>query len=853
MKGITLRKSAFYATLALTFGLAVPAGAQTAAPEAAPADSAADVEEIVVTARRVEERAQDVPISMTVFNQNQLNAHNITDGVSLAAYTPSLSTNSEFGTEGTSFAMRGFRQEIDTTASVAVYFADVVSPRGGSAGTNTGDGAGPGAFFDLQNVQVLKGPQGTLFGRNTDGGAILLVPQKPTGLFEGTVDATAGSHGMYRTQGILNVPVDDKLRLRFGIDHESRDGYLNVINSDGGPSHLSDINYTAARASAVWDILPNVENYTVGSISVSDHYGVGQKEFACNSASELGALLACPQFAVDSKGGFWDVENDTPFAKSRAEQWQFINTTSWTANDNLIVKNIASYAHLTNTIYNDLFGTNWKMPAQLYDAQFNAFVPDPFAGAPISFTNVITAPGHKDNDMADMTEELQFQGHELDSRLVWQAGAYAEFNEPQARTGVTSGTTISCTNILDLQCTDVLGALGNAEGFAGTVNYQVGRIRYHDYGIYEQSSYNLTDKLKLTEGLRYTLDSAEAHYDEGYYHFFQPNQPALFCDYTTSPYNFGVEVTQLLAGQRAALAPAPGPDACSVSLKKNSEAPTWILGLDYKVIDSMLVYGKYARGYRQGSVSPTGPEGVSTFNPEKVESFEVGTKNSLDRFVRGTFNVALFYNNFRDQQISEGFECPATNPECGAAPNIGIVNAGHSHTYGAEIESTLSLFKGMTLAFSYAYIESALVSINKVALPAGSPYGNPTDTVTPGSAIPLTPQNKVSTTATYVLPLASHLGRVSTAVNYTYQSSEIQSGYTATPYYKTGGYGLTNLNLDWNGIYGSRFDAGMFATNVFDQRYYTFVTGVYNSVGAEFGQVGEPRMFGGHVRVNFGG
>ena len=152
-----------------------PAMAQKEAPAAASNDSL----DIVVTARRIQERLQDVPISITVFNQKQLAARNIQDGVDLSTYTPSLQPVQTLGRDNAKFSIRGFVPQGGTAASVGVYFADVVVPRGG-ASLDTGDGAGVGDFFDLENVQVLKGPQGTLFGRNTTGGAILLVPQKPS-------------------------------------------------------------------------------------------------------------------------------------------------------------------------------------------------------------------------------------------------------------------------------------------------------------------------------------------------------------------------------------------------------------------------------------------------------------------------------------------------------------------------------------------------------------------------------------------------------------------------------------------------------------------------------------------------
>jgi iron complex outermembrane receptor protein len=827
-----------YAAITLEFGAAGAIRAQT--PPVQPEDQASQIEEVVVTARRVEEKAQDVPISITVFNQKELDQHNITQASSLATFTPSLSTNTEFGDEGASFAIRGFRQEIDTTASVAVYFADVVAPRGGAAGTNAGDGAGPGNFFDLQNVQVLKGPQGTLFGRNTDGGAILLVPRKPTSELGGFVDAGYGNYDMLHVTAVGNVPISDNFRVRVGMDHQNRDGWMKNI-SGIGPDAFNDINYTAARVSAVWNITPDIENYTIASFVTSDHNGVAEKMIGCDPASTQALLDGCQQFNRDVTQDFYTTENDSKIAEAKMQQWQVINTTTWTVSDNLTAKNIASYASLTNTVYSDLFSTNFHLPPT---ATFPGFgtIPNPFAGTPLILTTNNAAPGHKTSDMADITEELQLQGNALSNRWTWQAGLYTEFNEPQSATGVTSATTINCTDSLKLQCFDALGALIGQQGAIGTVNYQVGRIRYHSYGIYEQSTYALTDKLKLTEGLRYTMDSAEAHYDEALYHFPSANTPVLYCIDTTSQYNFALSL---------GMNPVPGnnPDLCPVSLKKNSYAPTWLIGLDYKATDDILVYGKYSRGYRQGSVSPTGPQGARTFNPEKVEAFEVGTKTSFDGMVHGVFNVAAFYNNFRDQQIGQTFLC--SHP-CAANPNLGIVNAGHSRIWGTEVESTISPYRDVTFALSYTYLNAKVVSISSPPLPVGSPYDITSPTISAGSELPLSPKNKYSATLSYVLPVPSNVGTVSVAANYAYQSGMIQADPSRTPFYKTGAFGLTNLNLDWTAVAGSPFDVGLFATNVFNQHYFLVVPGIFQGYGFEPAVLGEPAMYGGHIRFNFG-
>ena len=196
-----------------------------------------------------------MPISITVFNQQQISNRNVVNSTDLAAYTPSLSANTNFGPENATFAIRGFVQDNGTQPSVGVYFADVVAPRGPTQGVQAGDGAGPGNFFDLQNVQVLKGPQGTLQGRNTTGGAILFVPQKPTSKYEGYVEGSYGNYDMKRIQGMINIPLSDIARFRIAADHQTRDGYLH--NTSGiGPKAYDDVDYTAVRASLVVDLTP---------------------------------------------------------------------------------------------------------------------------------------------------------------------------------------------------------------------------------------------------------------------------------------------------------------------------------------------------------------------------------------------------------------------------------------------------------------------------------------------------------------------------------------------------------------------------------------------------------------------
>jgi iron complex outermembrane receptor protein len=193
---------------------AQPAPNPATTPTAAQRAASMAPEQVIVTARRREERLQNVPISIKVFSQAALSNRNIQTAEELATNTPSLSANTNFGGQNTTFAIRGFVQDIGTQPSVGTYFAEVVSPRGGSNQLPIGDSLNAGSLFDLQNVQVLKGPQGTLFGLNTTGGAVLLVPQKPTSVLDGYLEAGYGNYDAKSVEGVINIPVSDKIRLR---------------------------------------------------------------------------------------------------------------------------------------------------------------------------------------------------------------------------------------------------------------------------------------------------------------------------------------------------------------------------------------------------------------------------------------------------------------------------------------------------------------------------------------------------------------------------------------------------------------------------------------------------------------
>lgn len=798
-------------TATLGIGLAVPASAQVAggAP-AASENEGEELSEIVVTARRVEERAQDVPISMTVFNQQQLTDRNIVTAGDLAAYTPSLSVDNQFGQDVTSFAIRGFVQTLNTTPSVAVYFADATVPRGGAVGEPAGSGVAPGTFFDLQNLEVLKGPQGTLFGRNTDGGAVLLVPKKPTSEFEAYVEGSYGNYALGSVQGVLNVPLGDNVRVRLGVNHEERNGFMENVTSIG-PSDFNNVDYTAARLSVVVDITPDLENYLIGTYNLSVNNGSLPQIFTCNPAQALGGpAFNCPAglAQVQNTGRPYSTANDFPAPESYLRQVQVIDTTTWHASDHLTVKNIANYGQLLTALNSSLFGANLSM-----------------GGLPVVATETNPAAlGGLTTDQYTWSDELQLQGNALGNKLTWQGGGYIERSGPLGDvTGTRGANVLTCLDVATFQC----------NGF-GLIDNQIATAHFSDEAVFGQATYAILSNLKVTGGARYTQDTTTSVV--GIINYGGPGA------WPTAPAYGSPKPSSVVCGSKLASSLATG---CLQYFTQSSNSPTYMIDLDYNPVEDTMLYGKYSRGYRQGSVATFVADGFHLFKPEYVNAFEIGEKTTLHGAIPGILNASLFYNNFSNQQLLVGFTGP------GVTPSAGIVNAGTSHIYGAEFESTITPFKPLTVGVAYTYLFTKLVSSSFQAseLNPDTGYNMISLPTAVGGPLPFSPKNKLSANATYRLPVPENLGNVSVSGIFTYQSSQLVS--TSTPFGTLSPYGLLNANLTWNSIAGSRIDAEAFATNLANRLYDTNVTQLYNTeLGFESHFLGEPRMYGLRVRVH---
>jgi len=793
---------------------------EQAAVPAEPAETrqSGGIEEVIVTAQRREQSAQDVPVSITVLDAQQISNANITNSSDLATYTPSLSTNQRFGPESATFAIRGFTQDLRTTASVGVYFAEVVAPRGQSSQTS-GDGAGPGELFDLENVQVLKGPQGTLFGRNTTGGAVLIVPKKPVDAFEGFAEASAGDFNLKRIQAVLNTPVTDNFRLRLGVDSNHRDGHLSNYTGIGADD-LGNVNYTSGRLSAVWDISDSLENYTIFSYAYSKTHGSTSQLYQCNPSAVGNTFFVfvqpqCQQQLDDQaaagNGGFYDLASTIETPLNLQKTLRAINTTTWKIDDALQLKNIFSYAHLHTENGSDIFGTQFH-----YELAGVRVDPNPDREFKIGIS--VPNPNEPVTSQETFVEELQLQGSSFDGALEWTTGAYFEKSLPDGYSGNNSIALVSC-NLASIEgdpagydCFDPLG------GAVGGVLAQQFKTTYLNRALYAEGTYNFTEKFSTTVGARYTWDHTEG-------------------------YGIKSRYTYLLAAELP-----NSPTVTETSPEVNSEAPTGQVQFAYKPNRDIMTYAKYVRGYRQGNVILAADEGIDTFEPEHVNSYEIGAKTSFRGWIPGRFNVAAFYNDLTDMQLQYGYVSQESQT------TTTIVNAGKARIQGVEVEAFLQPLPGLIWATSYSFLDTKLVKFdtNQPEVAAVAIPGTATPIAVEGDSLPFAPDHTVVTSLTYTLPLPVEIGSVDVGATYVYTGKRRSSASGSSPDDVLDPFELLNANINWTSVFQSSFDVALFATNVLDEKYTTYGSGTYYTLGFDSRAVGMPRMLGARLRYSFG-
>ena len=457
MVKLSVRNAALLATALLSsFSSRIVGAAESAAlaAEAVSPSVGDQLEEVVVTARRRAESIERVPVAVTAVQQSAIQNFGTFTVNELTQLVPGLNADSQTGNRNDLFIfIRGQGYTYTTTyPGVVTYVSEVPVPR-----------LNAGQFYDLQNTQVLRGPQGTLFGRNTTGGAILLQPNTPGDTFGGYGEIGAGNYGLASMQGALNLPLSDIASIRLAVMYKHRDGY--TIDQTTGVDY-DNLNWKSARLSVLLKPTDAFQNLTTFNYHYDYSHGSGQfitEEIPAVTTAALGTPVIAQVFsaALAQQQQLGVRKTNLSMTPPVARELDYIvsNTTTYHLNDDLLIKNIFGYSNLKDYYSSDVDGTS-------------SVLIDSVGIVPYQWTK-------------QYSDEFQLQGNSFHNKLAWIAGLYADYQQPGGPEATTESEFFVVNSV-----TEQFNYLRSKAAFA--------------QGTYDFSSF--VDGLKLTAGTRYTQD-----------------------------------------------------------------------------------------------------------------------------------------------------------------------------------------------------------------------------------------------------------------------------------------------------------------------------------------------------------
>ncbi|TAK35090.1 MAG: hypothetical protein EPO21_07400 [Chloroflexota bacterium] len=756
---------------------------------AAPVDEIAGLEEIIITARRTAERLQDVPAAVFAISADIIVEQGIRSDADLQAAIPGLVIRTAGTTNFISYVMRG--QSLDqysgAVPGVQPYVNEV--PFMANAALS---------FYDLDGIQVLKGPQGTLFGRNLTGGAVLYQTAVPNENSKSYLSVAYGNLDRLVAEGAINIPVNEAVALRLAGTHTSGGAFIKNLY-DG--RMYGDKDYDSGRLSLILKPTDRLTSTTVAE--ATDSGGTNQPNFpyyvlpcgtqggdkACNLNPSVpafqtlinsapgtyypgypggyvfpGGLAELPGF-LRSRGRYV-VDSNAPFDHD-ADYFYVQNTTEYEISSDITIKNIVGYS---KSDAEDFFDND--------------------ASPYITIDPGLDMPGSTQNYRAksrQLSDELQLNGKALDERLKYLAGLFY----------------VSTRNDID-------SAFRMLFIFPPDILYPIA-IRFHgitedvSYAAFGQTTFAVTDRLNVTGGLRWTWDKLTTYHLED----------SLF--YT--------------GGTRQ---------------EAWEDKPSWTVSIDYDLSPDLMIYATTRGSWRVGGYNLFAPQvgdkltaefGGNYFLPETVRDVEVGTKfNGRIGTMPASLNVAAYYQWMKDVQrtglgIIDGVGASAT------------VTVGSAEVGGIETDFQILPTDWLRLGGSYAYTDARFVDNVGVLYGIPALFGPYADA----------PRHAGSLFGEITAPLPDNMGVLTFRVDGYAQSYFYFSNRARTfdPGTKIPGYTLINMRLDWQdpiGIEGLTVSA--FAKNLMDKPYWTGGAPGAQVAGLVSASFGPPRTYG--VGFRFG-
>jgi len=815
------------------------------AEEASVKAEARKIEVIEVTTQKRVENSQEVPIALTAFSTGdlrKLGAQTIND---IGGATPGLDTNSRAVTQP-KIGIRGLTSTnsgIGAESNVVVYQDGVYSGRSGGATMN---------FNDIERIEVLKGPQGTLFGKNAAAGAIVIVSKKPHEDFEANYRLTLGNYDKRKIEGLINIPLSDDVYFRASAVVNQRDGYLDGIQYN--------------------DIYQNPE---------ADPEGFTKTEFL--NEDDMSARLAL----------LWNASDDTELL-FRAEYNKVDQDArpSYSVNPD-VYRNEGTgddpfgvyETDFDNVEGRELFGSSVEINSSFSWAEFTSITAfrtyetfnyneeDGSANPKVYFNDL------NDEEMDYYSQELRLTGA-TDYGLKWTVGAsYAKEELSQTSTAKLSSNTIDAFGVTQallnagLPPTGYPGVIPGVIdtpaglGLAGllkqlkpgamqalakatgqTVNqvamqiaqqnlnkpwteYNTNTGDYTSYGLFADATYEVTEDLSITAGVRWSKDEKDftlLSYYQNTIDIPYPGVPSI-------PFGFRFQKQNFLKDDngQAILDESGNYQPAQVSNSWSQVTPRFVV--DYKLTDNAMVYASYTEGFKAGGFNSTDP--TKSIDQEDVQNIEVGLKSTfVDDTVR--FNASAFnydYDNFQIRMLVDE----------GGVPQLSTINADVTGQ-GFEIETSWLATDDLMLSLNYSHVKTEILSQTEQT---GAPN-------IVGKKLPNAPANKLFVSADYFIELES--GELNFHLNYTQFDERTFLDQTSvdklpidpstiqglTSDNNVDGYGVANLRITYENV--NDWQVSFYANNLLDEEYLQQpVRGPGDQLGSpEIKGIGKPLMFG---------
>ena len=758
------------------------------------------LEVIVVTAQRREQDVQDVPIAISTVDGFTLQQKGITSVDQLAGFVPNIDIKNTVSFAGSSqilvAAIRGIGQNdfaFNLEPGVGVYIDGVYYARSLGAVVD---------LLDLDRVEVLKGPQGTLFGRNTIGGALNIVTREPADTYQYALEATTGEFSRSDLRGSIDLPIDDDLRSQFSFSYKRRDGYQRRIRFPGAPGTVTDLgayrtsgpvggsstqggqnvinarmklafepsnslsfllsaDYTLADQEARPTSLETTFAAPTDPTALSAYNGClfgGAPPFLCSNRGTLGTSYFGVNVDADPNNDRIPYDDslltgdiDTTYARGSnfddLESWGLSLTTDW-----LLAE---EHSLIAITAYREL------------DSQFGAEI----AGAPF-----VANDASFDMNQRQFSQEVQLQSDLFGGRLQSLVGVYY-FEE--------SG------GLLD---TPVIG-----EGIIQI--FGANDFDNEAWALFTNQNFALTDRLGLTFGVRYT---EETKVFEG----MQRDLNSFFLRVR------GIDPSQPLPPEALAILPDPSDPTRLYPVGRpelDFDDTSIRAGVEFQPIQDVLLYYSYSEGFKSGGFTTrlldvvTGPDPNNfdslIFDPETAETHEIGLKSLLfDRRLR--LNVAVFSTDFNDIQVTV-FD--------GISPVF--ANAGQAEIDGFEIEAQTQI-GSLNLNAGIGYLDAGYTTLGE-----GVPLSVNNDLVN-------APEWTTTLGGSYELSLGAERGYVQLNADWNYRS-EVSPDAENSPFLLSESIDMVNASIAYVSN-DERWSVIIGGTNLADER---FIVGGFDQSG----------------------